>query len=264
MISVIIPYWNAENWLERCLKSLRRQGGDFEFLLVNDNSSDYGAEIAEKYAAGDDRFVLLDNERGKGVSGARNTGLDYARGEWITFLDADDEMLPDAFRILNMVARSNKGANIFQMNHKRYYTAIDKIVMKYTNERKLFVAPDLPDCWWGVWNKLYRAELLKGIRFQEGLQYGEDGLFNLECIARDGRIQHASHSIAVVKHRFDNKESLSHLKNAEKLLLQIRAYEDFIFRQSDPMIRQLVCNLIAELWESPRAMELIGQSWNDG
>ena len=258
MISVIIPYWNAEKWLERCLISLRRQEGDFEFLLVNDMSTDGGPEIASRYAAGDGRFVLLDNEHDKGVSGARNTGIDYARGEWITFLDADDEMLPDAFRILSMVARSNKDANIFQMNHKRYYTALDKTAMKYTNERKLFVAPDLPDCWWGVWNKLYRTDFLNGIRFQEGLQYGEDGLFNLECIARDGRIQHASHSIAVVRHRFDNKESLSHLKTAEALLLQIRAYEDFTFRQTDPMIRQLMCSLIAELWESPRAKMLIG------
>ena len=258
MISVIIPYWNAENWLERCLKSLHRQGGEFEFLLVNDNSTDYGADIAEKYAAGDGRFVLLDNERGKGVSGARNTGLDYARGEWITFLDADDEMLPDAFRILSMVARSNKDANIFQMNHVRYYPATKKTRMKYTNDRRLFVAPDLPNCWWGVWNKLYRAELLKGIRFQDGLQYGEDGLFNLECLARAGRIQHASHSIAVVKHRFDNKESLSHLKTAEALMLQIRAYEDFLFRQSDPMIRQMMCSLIAELWTHPRVLQLIG------
>ena len=146
MISVIIPYWNAEKWLERCLKSLRRQEGDFEFLLVNDMNTDGGPEIASRYAAGDGRFVLLDNEHDKGVSGARNTGIDYARGEWITFLDADDEMLPDAFRILSMVARSNKDANIFQMNHKRYYTALDKTAMKYTNERKLFVAPDLPDC----------------------------------------------------------------------------------------------------------------------
>ena len=258
MISVIIPYWNAENWLERCLKSLRRQGGDLEFLLVNDNSSDFGVEIAEKYAAGDGRFVLLDNERDKGVSGARNTGLDHARGEWITFLDADDEMLPDAFRILSMVARSNKDANIFQMNHVRYYPATKMTGMKYTNDRRLFVAPDLPNCWWGVWNKLYRVEFLNEIRFQEGLQYGEDGLFNLECLTRDGRIQHTSYKIVVVKHRFDNKESLSHLKTAEALMLQIRAYEDFLFRQSDPMIRQMMCSLIAELWTHPRVLQLIG------
>ena len=257
-ISVIIPYWNAEKWLDRCLKSLHEQGGAFEILLVDDMSTDAGPEIAQKYAAIDARFVPIGNEHDKGVSGARNTGIDHARGEWITFLDADDEMLPDAYRILSMVARSNKDANIFQMNHKRHYTAINKTVMKYTNGRKLFVAPDLPDCWWGVWNKLYRAEFLGGIRFQEGLQYGEDGLFNLECIARDGRIQHASHSIAVVQHRFDNKKSLSHLKDAEKLLAQIRAYEDFTLRQTDPMIRQMMCGLIVELWESPRAMQLIG------
>ena len=123
--SVIVPYWNAEPWLGRCCESLTRQAGDFDFILVNDSSTDNSEAIANEYANRDQRFVLMDNERTKGVSGARNTGIVHARTEWLTFLDADDELLDDAHHTFTKVIATDKTARFFQLNHLRYYSRID-------------------------------------------------------------------------------------------------------------------------------------------
>lgn len=242
--SVIVPYWNAEPWLRRCLESLTTQAGNFEFLLVNDGSTDGGESIAEEYAENDSRFVLLNNERGKGVSGARNTGLDHASGEWVTFLDADDEMLPNAWR--TFFKALNKEANIIQLSHKRMRDNIERTAGSMEGR---YTLPNIPDYWFGVWNKLFRAEFVKDIRFDEGLQYGEDGLFVLECFRRDGRLYHADRTLTTTRHRFDNKQSLSHAKTAEHVIEQCHAYEAFMKRQNDPALKLVVAKEMVKLWE---------------
>lgn len=247
MISVIVPYWNSEQWLERCARSLHEQGGDFEFLLVDDHSTDSGPKIAEEYAAKDERFVLLTNERGKGVSGARNTGIDHARGAWTTFLDADDEYRPGAYGKFATVAKT--GANICQLNHLRCYERSGRTVLRYANNGGDYGLDCLPDAWWGVWNKLFKTDFIKWIRFNEGLKCGEDGMFVLECLREDGRIHHADRSVTVVVHRFDNQGSLSHVKTAGDIIEQIQAYEDFMTMQEDIALKRVVCLELSKLWE---------------
>lgn len=248
MISVIVPYWNSEEWLGRCARSLHEQDGDFEFLLVNDGSTDNGASIAHLYADFDERFIALDNENQKGVSGARNTGLNHARGEWVTFLDADDEFLGDAYRTFKRAIKRREVANVIQLNHLRRHTKLGQDIIKYVNNAGMYMAPNLPELWVGVWNKLYRTEFLNDIRFREGMQYGEDGLFVLECLAKDNRIFHADRDLMVVRHRFDNDHSLSHVKTAEDIINQIHEYEAFMERQGDRALKQVVCMDLSKLW----------------
>ena len=112
MISVIVPYKNAAPWIGRCVESLKAQSGDMEFILVNDHSTDDGKKIAKDLTKGDKRFRHYENARADGVSGARNTGLDKAKGEWITFLDADDEMLPEAYQVFERMIRLDQTINI--------------------------------------------------------------------------------------------------------------------------------------------------------
>ena len=247
MISVIIPYKDAAPWIGRCCESLTRQDGDFEFIMINDWSADNSRDIVEEYIKTDSRFVGY-FPGGEGVSAARNMGLVVARGDWITFLDADDEMLPHAYRTMTNAAKS--GANIIQFNHLRYYTAIDKLALKYTNEGGVFTLPDLPVHWFGVWNKLVRADIVEDVRFDESLQYGEDGLFVLECLAKEGRIYHADRNKTTVKHRFDNKSSLSRSKTLSDIVKQLRAYEEFLLRHDAPEIRVAVCLEMARLWDN--------------
>lgn len=247
MISVVVPFKNSEEWLGRCLESLRTQEGDFEFVIVNDNSDDGGREIAEKYAAEDERFRLFDNERGAGVSGARNTGLDHIRGEWFTFLDADDEMLPRAWRTFQHVLLED--ADMYQLNHRRYHTAKNRETVRFANNGGLYGLDNLPVSWWDVWNKLLKTARFRAVRFDEGLQYGEDGMYVLECLTVCGEIRHAEYNDMTTRHRFDNKQSLSHIKKLEDLVKQNRAYELFVERQTDPRMKRVVCLELVKLWD---------------
>ena len=246
-ISVIVPYWNAEKWVGRCCDSLLSQDGDFEFIMVNDHSTD-NSEGVVRIKQGD-RFVMLTNKHGKGVSGARNTGIDHATGEWVTFLDADDELLPNAYDTFTAVIKADHRANIHQLNHLRYYAKANNTVLKYANNAGVYCIGKLPQAWFGVWNKLYKREFLDGVRYAEGLQYGEDGLFILECLAKDNYIHHADKDVVAVKHRFDNAQSLSHVKTADDVYKQIVAYGAYWARQTDKLTRIEVAQEIIKLWQ---------------
>lgn len=259
MISVIVPIWNAQQWLPRTLDSLLSNEGDFEFVLVNDASTDNSEAIANEYANKDDRFSMFDNEHTKGVSGARNTGIDHAKGEWITFLDDDDELLDNAYETFTHGMK----ANVNQFNHLRYYTAIDKLTLKYANRQGIYGTYKLPQHWFCVWNKLYRAQFLKDIRFKEGMQYGEDGLFILNCLAKEPKIYHADREYTTVKHRFDNPNSLSKSKTVGELIKQIHLYEEYFHELDEPDMKIVVCKELSKLWDNPNLEKLIRKEADD-
>lgn len=99
-VSVIVPIYNVAPWLEDCLTSLEKQTlKNIEVLLVNDGSTDGSRAIAERYAERNSNFTLIDRENG-GLSAARNTGLDRARGEYVYFLDSDDYLAENALETL--------------------------------------------------------------------------------------------------------------------------------------------------------------------
>ena len=247
MITVIVPYKDSAKWLPRCLESLRSQKGDFEFLLINDGSVDEGPKIALEFACMDDRFRIFDNKRGQGVSGARNMGIDYASGEWITFLDADDEMLENAEAAFESAMLTD--ADVHQFNHQRYYRNADAYVHKYLNEGGFYDIRNLPAGWFGVWNKLFRSSFIEDIRFDETLQYGEDGLFVLECLAKKNSLHHADSNVFTVRHRIENRGSLSHRKTARDVVKQIQRYEEFLLRQDDKIFWIMLCREFRKLWE---------------
>lgn len=258
MISVIVPYKNAEGWIGRCVKSLKAQERSAEFIFVNDNSTDDSWDIVVDLTLHDDRFVLYDNEREPGPSGARNTGLDLVSGDWITFVDADDVMEPDALEIFeNLIAEVP--ANIYMTNHHRYYHTIDKLTLKYNNEAGWYDLGHLPRLWCMVWNKLYARQLIEdnNIRFEESMRYGEDELFNLECLAADNRIYHAAKTVTTVTRHFDNRESLCHIKTEADLLRQAYNLMEFLQQHDDPEVRRAVCKLLSYHWGSSKYLNII-------
>lgn len=259
MISIIVPYRNAEPWIGRCCESLQFAESDFEFLLIDDNSSDTSADIVADYAALDHRFVNLKNEEWPGVSGARNTGLNHAHGDWITFLDADDELNPEATKTFVDIFMKDRSANVYQFNHMRKYEDAPKPRIKYANPVGWYHIDALPNRWCMVWNKLFRRSFIEehGIRFVEDLQYGEDELFILECLAKDDRIYCWS-GVTVTKH-FDNKESLSRTKTDEDLITVVNALAHFLLRQEDPNIRTAMCRIISQHWTSKTFLKLLGR-----
>lgn len=100
IISIIIPVYNAEKTLSRCVNSILNQTfQDWELLLIDDGSTDRSGELCDEYASKDQRIKVFHKTNG-GVSSARNIGLDYAKGEWITFIDSDDYIYDNIFDLI--------------------------------------------------------------------------------------------------------------------------------------------------------------------
>lgn len=261
-ISVIIPFRNAEAHLGRCIESCKKATGDFDFILVDDNRiSGRDSERARK-AFAEDRHFLYQQSLIPGVSSARNIGIEAAIGDWITFLDADDELLPNAHEVMEQAIARAEDHPIVQLNHLRYYNEIDKLTCKFANKPGIYTLKNLPECWCMVWNKLIKTEWLNanGIRFKQGLQYGEDELFNLELLRKHPAIKHAELRQWAVKRNFDNKHSLSRSKGKEGLRAQIKALEEFLNQlgEDEKEMKSFVMDLIAEHWQSPTYKRIIG------
>ncbi len=118
MISVIVPVYNAEKYLRRCVDSiLTSTCSDFEILLINDGSTDNSPRICEDCAAQDGRIALI-HQHNQGVSAARNRGIDACRGDWVVFVDADDCISPD---FLEMIAQADcQGLDMLQFDFSRH------------------------------------------------------------------------------------------------------------------------------------------------
>ncbi|MSR14662.1 MAG: glycosyltransferase family 2 protein [Gammaproteobacteria bacterium] len=113
IVSIIVPSFNTAVYIERAVRSVTEQDFEaIEILVIDDGSTDDSRGIVEKLARNDSRIVPMLNKRRKGVSGARNTGLEVARGEWIAFLDSDDVCLPDSIATRLAVLETFSDADI--------------------------------------------------------------------------------------------------------------------------------------------------------
>ena len=180
-ISVIIPVYNAEATLRRCVDSVLAQTfTDFECLLINDGSKDKSGEICDEYAAGDSRIRVFHKENG-GVSSARNVGLDNATGEWIAFVDSDD-WVDVAFldSLLKFGSGSLKICNFRGSGHKDYSEECFSVNTSLAFNRLLN-----DNLVWTPWGKLFASDIINGhnLRFDSKLRLGEDTLFCWEYLA---------------------------------------------------------------------------------
>ena len=182
MISIIVPIYNSESTLRCCLDSVINQSfSDWELLLIDDGSSDKSGEICDEYAAVDQRIQVFHKANG-GVSSARNIGLDYAKGEWVTFVDADDFIRE--FYLVHLLEHSQKQvdlvisyAEIHNGNDIQKELYPSKLVDE-TNFESMFVENDMH---WHTspWSKLYKRCIIEEfhLRFSEGMHIGEDAVF---------------------------------------------------------------------------------------
>ena len=172
-ISVLVPVYNAEKYIEKCIKSIINQTyKNIEIILVDDGSTDSSGKICDEYGKKDDRIIVVHQEN-KGLSGARNTGLDIAKGKYIMFLDSDDTFEKDACENLyNEIEKTN--ADIAIGAHRVLYDS-GKIIEKATHENsvlepKIVLERILYDD--GIdlsaWGKLYKISLFEDIRFPKG------------------------------------------------------------------------------------------------
>lgn len=190
-VSIIVPVYNAETALRRCIESILHQScADFELLLVDDGSKDDSGAICDEYAAKDSRIRVFHKENG-GVSAARNLALDVARGKYLQFLDSDDWVVPDATLLLLRAAEEH-GADLVISD---FYRVVgervsvkgdieeDRVLSREEYAEHMMANP--ADFYYGVlWNKLYRRDIVQDhrIRMDEEISWCEDFLFNLEYI----------------------------------------------------------------------------------
>ena len=190
-VSIIVPVYNAEKTIRRCIESILHQScGDFELLVVDDGSPDSSGAICDAYAAGDARVRVFRKENG-GVSAARNLALEQARGKYIQFLDSDDWITPDATLLLLRAAEEHEAdlviSDFYRVVGERVSVKgdIEEGSVLTQEEYAAHMMENPADFYYGVlWNKLYRRSIVERyrLRMDEEISWCEDFLFNLEYI----------------------------------------------------------------------------------
>ena len=189
-ITVIVPVYNVENYLNKCLDSLINQTyKNLEIIVINDGSTDNSGEICQEYAQKDNRITYVEQENG-GLSDARNAGLERMTGSYVTFVDSDDWVEPNYVEVLHNkligyqadIAIGNyysynedEAMYYFHVNSESYYEKLYDNISIFEN---LYDAKQMKSfSLISAWGKLYKAELFDYIRFDKG-KLGEDGYIN--------------------------------------------------------------------------------------
>ncbi len=171
-ISIIVPVYNVEKYLERCLDSIKRQTfDDFECILVDDGSSDSSLSICTLHASSDPRFKVIHIDNG-GVSSARNRGLDEASGEWVGFVDSDDWVECDMYRSMYIDAIES-GSDIVVAGVCGYNNGKNKKILSSRDALMTMFNPRSRMDGFSV-TRLIRREIIGSIRYDENLGYLED------------------------------------------------------------------------------------------
>jgi len=178
MISIIVPIYNMENKLSRCVDSVLRQTyGNFELLLIDDGSTDSSLKLCEEYQRKDNRIKVFHKENG-GVSSARNLGLKVAAGDYISFIDPDDWVEDNYLEVLYNCLVERK-ADITYCLPNDCNAIADGEIVEYPNPAKYFADKHF-NC--PVWGGLFSRKILQGIYFDEKIFVGEDSLFNATAL----------------------------------------------------------------------------------
>ena len=225
LISIIIPAYNAENFLESCLLSLTMQTFQkLEIIVVNDGSTDKKVEIAVNWARKDTRILVI-NQQNEGVSAARNAGLDIAKGNFIGFIDADDELELDMYEFLFQNLKKYNA----DISHCGFELVRKDRTIQFHNTKIVLVqnrVEALNEFLSGAriepsaCTKLFKKEILKNVRFANNFKLNEDLLFNIEAFKNAERTVFED----VIKYKYKyNSQSASHSTNI--LFIQEEIYK---------------------------------------
>ena len=231
-LSIIVPVYNVEKYLPKCLESLIKQTlKDIEIICVNDGSMDNSLAILKEFASRDSRIRIIDNQH-QGVAKTRNTGIEQSTGEYIGFVDSDDYIDIDFFeKLYNSATKSNSDIAIASiLKHKNFFNIYNA---KYTKEEtaitiqdKIKLCEDKKHFFFYAWNKIYHSGFIKenNIKFSEGQIY-EDVMFAIKALYYSNKII----SVYGTKyHYIEHEDSLTKYKDktGEKEQDLIKAYSE--------------------------------------
>jgi glycosyltransferase involved in cell wall biosynthesis len=230
-ISVVIPCYNIEKWLPFCLDSLLAQTErNWQAICVDDASTDNTASIIEKYVSKDIRFQCVRHETNKGVSGARNTGLQHVKAELVTFIDSDDWYAPTALTSF-LAIQSQTNADLVRISSCNATLNGEAIINKWRKPIAYIIDFDNKNAYknavaYGggvVWAKCFRMEIIRreNLAFKEDLSLGEDNLFSWEYFFKCKRIAGGASEHPEIFHR-KREDSLYNSQKGEFLLAQLK------------------------------------------
>lgn len=248
IISIIVPVYNVEKYLSRCIDSVLKQTyTDFELLLIDDGSPDKSGEICDEYALKDLRVRVFHKENG-GVSSARNLGLDHAVGDFVMFVDSDDWIAADCLELcIKEIYEKDLDALQFGFamvwDDRQTYRIKDRTDVlsgdKYINNNNFNVSAG---------GGIYRTDIIrfKNIRFNESIKYAEDQLFILSFLKNAKRIMYKD---VVLYYYYQNPESAVHNSKSKDMLLSCEKLIEFskIWPTSKSFIDKMIVNFIIEM-----------------
>lgn len=188
LISIIVPCYNGKEYIEGCIRTLKNQTFvDFEVLIVNDGSNDGSDVILERMTKDDERFRILHKKNG-GVSSARNLGLDKAKGQYITFVDIDDELYSDGLETMLKVINSDSDIVFAGYDSNEDSKKTNPRLTKPLSNKALASELFQPTYFTYIgypWAKLYKRSIIEhsNIRFDKSISYNEDRLFTLTFLS---------------------------------------------------------------------------------
>ena len=192
LISVIVPVYNVEPYIAECIESIQNQTYiNLEIILVDDGSTDASGDICDQYAAYDERIVVIHQENG-GLSAARNAGIVVAKGDYIAFIDSDDyigqTMYEDLLHLLKEHNLDIIGCSVFRDKSGTIIESCNDGQLEiYEKDDALRLA--MHDAFTSVWNKLYKKDVVKDIRFPVGRKF-EDSATSYLYVANSNRVGH--------------------------------------------------------------------------
>ena len=222
-ISIIVPVYNVEKYLNECIDSILAQTfTDFELILVDDGSPDSCPALCDAAAAKDKRIRVIHKKNG-GQSTARNAGLDAARGEWIAFVDSDDTITPDYCAKL-YAAVQQTGAQIAACNYRQVDESGQPLKEQYLHVRAeiLNSKEALEHCtllpYMVVWNKLFHSTIFEKLRFRENL-ICEDTILMAQAIEQAEKVVNIPDKMYLYRHvkgsTMNSKVTLRNLDRVE-------------------------------------------------
>ena len=232
-VSVIVPIYKAEKYLRQCIESILAQSfTDWECILVDDGSPDNSGSICDEYTVKDSRIHVIHKENG-GVSSARNVALGRITGKWLTFVDSDDCLYPNALQKWVEVAEQNN-LDLIQCHFNREYKE-GQVEGEATEVLTAAQYADSENYLTCVWGTLFKSSIVKehSLRFDEKVRLGEDQIFLLSHMQHCKRIQRIGDVLYFYR---DNEQSAVNNPKPEYEMTSVKAFKEL--KQTNPIAKK--------------------------
>lgn len=247
-ISIVVPIYNTEKYLERCINSILNQSySNIELILVDDGSTDGSGEICDRLAYKDKRVKVI-HTKNNGLSKARNIGIEHSTGSYIAFVDSDDYIHEDMYNDMVKIIKNND-VDIVYCNYlegsldKYRFNKYKDLKIDIFDSKKILELSYKKESskYLVVWNKLIKKQIINDIKFDEDIKIGEDHIFCNKIYNKAKKIGYINNQYYYY-YRGNENSVCNDNKNIEKRMDQIRSYikEYKYFSKENPQILNLV------------------------